>query len=174
MKGGATHGITIDAPPDAVWPWLVQMGCDRAGWYSHDRLDNGGRPSADRILPEDQGTKIGDVLSSRPGHREGFEVLEMERPRSLVLGAYFEYPGLGGLPWKAPDPPRFTRATWAFALEAPESGRTRLLVRTRGMSRPAWLGALVGTVIVAPHAIMQRRQLLGLKTRGEAATGAAG
>src|SRR3954451_17644190 len=48
----STMGITIDAPAADVWPWLVQMGCDRAGWYSHDRLDNGGRPSADRIVPD--------------------------------------------------------------------------------------------------------------------------
>lgn len=48
-KRGRTMAVTIDAPPSAVWPWLVQMGCDRAGWYSWGRLDNGGRPSADRI-----------------------------------------------------------------------------------------------------------------------------
>jgi hypothetical protein len=46
---GATMALTIHAPPSRVWPWLVQMGCNRAGWYSWDRLDNGGVPSADRI-----------------------------------------------------------------------------------------------------------------------------
>jgi hypothetical protein len=45
-KRGATMAVTIDAPPSRVWPWLVQMGCDRAGWYSWDRLDNGGVTSA--------------------------------------------------------------------------------------------------------------------------------
>jgi hypothetical protein len=48
-KRGGTMAVTIDAPPATVWSWLVQMGCDRAGWYSWDRLDNGGRPSTDRI-----------------------------------------------------------------------------------------------------------------------------
>src|SRR6266540_4220396 len=56
---GATMAVTIDAPPSQVWPWLVQMGCDRAGWYSWDRLDNGGRPSAERIHPEWQGASGG-------------------------------------------------------------------------------------------------------------------
>src|SRR6185436_10437055 len=48
-RRGGTMATTIDAPPPAVWPWLVQMGCDRAGWYSWDRLDNAGHPSADSI-----------------------------------------------------------------------------------------------------------------------------
>jgi proline iminopeptidase len=51
-RRGATMAVTIDAPPARVWPWLVQMGCDRAGWYSWDRLDNAGRPSAEHIIPE--------------------------------------------------------------------------------------------------------------------------
>jgi hypothetical protein len=48
----ATMAVTIDAPPSRVWPWLVQMGVDRGGWYSWDRLDNFGRRSAERILLE--------------------------------------------------------------------------------------------------------------------------
>ena len=51
-KIGWTHAITIHARPGEIWPWLVQMGCRRAGWYSYDGLDNGGAPSADRIIPE--------------------------------------------------------------------------------------------------------------------------
>lgn len=108
--------------------------------------------------------------SPLPGHRDGFEVLELEAPKSLVLGAHFGYPAVSGLPWEAPAPPRFTRATWTFVLEAVEGGRTRLLVRTRGMSRPCWLGALMGLIIGPAHAIMQRRQLLNLKARAEAGT----
>ena len=50
-KRGATMAATIDAPPSRVWPWLVQMGCDRAGWYSWDRLDNGGIPSGRGSTP---------------------------------------------------------------------------------------------------------------------------
>jgi hypothetical protein len=170
-QGQSTHGITIDAPPNAVWPWLVQMGCGRAGWYSHDRLDNGGRPSSERILPEFQSTEVGDVLPSRPGHREGFEVLDLHEPRHLVLGAYFTYPVLAQLRWDAPEPARFTRATWAFALDTVGGGRTRLLVRTRGTGRPAWLNRLMGGLMTVAHAIMQRRQLLGLKARAEAGRG---
>jgi hypothetical protein len=61
-KRGATTAVTIDAPPARVWPWLVQMGCDRAGWYSWDRLDNAGVESAQEIHPEWQHINVGDRL----------------------------------------------------------------------------------------------------------------
>jgi proline iminopeptidase len=63
---GATNAITIDAPPARVWPWLVQIGYGRGGWYSWDRLDNFGRASADRIHPEWQQIAVGDRLPSDP------------------------------------------------------------------------------------------------------------
>ena len=162
-----THGVTIGAPPESVWPWLVQMGCDRGGWYSWDRLDNAGRRSTDQILPELQNTAVGDVLPSRPGHREAFVVLELASPRYLVLGAYFRYPELSQLGWNEPPPARFTRATWVFVLEPLEGSRTRLLVRARGVNRPWWLNLLLAAVFGPAHVIMQRKQLLNLQARAE-------
>lgn len=68
----ATRAVTIDAPPELVWPWIAQMGgYTRAGWYSLDRLDNGGRRSADRIVPELQDLAVGDVM---PTMRDGKRV----------------------------------------------------------------------------------------------------
>jgi hypothetical protein len=64
-KSPSTMANTIDMPPSEVWPWLVQMGCDRAGFYSWDRLDNGGRPSATGIHPEWQGLAAGDRYCAR-------------------------------------------------------------------------------------------------------------
>lgn len=55
----ATRAITVDAPPEAVWPWLVQVGCLRAGWYSNDLLDNLGHPSATTIVPGLQVLEVG-------------------------------------------------------------------------------------------------------------------
>jgi hypothetical protein len=64
----ATRAITIDAPPGAVWPWLVQVGCLRAGFYSNDLLDNLGHPSATTIVPSLQHLQIGQwvPMSRRP------------------------------------------------------------------------------------------------------------
>ena len=59
----ATRAISIAAPPDHVWPWIVQIGFRRAGFYSYDLLDNLGHPSADRIVPEFQETAIGDRVA---------------------------------------------------------------------------------------------------------------
>jgi proline iminopeptidase len=100
-RRGATMAVTIDAPPARVWPWLVQMGCDRAGWYSWDRLDNGGVPSAERIHPEWQTLAMGDRLASTPSGGAWFVVaaLEWERflgcgPRSTGAAAPLIRPGL--------------------------------------------------------------------------------
>ena len=66
----ATMAVTIGAPPDQVWPWLVQMGSGRGGWYSWDRLDNAYRPSAREVHPEWQGLAVGDQLKFwAPGRR---------------------------------------------------------------------------------------------------------
>ena len=77
-----TRGITIDAPPSAVWPWLVQMGYGRAGWYSYDQLDQRGA-SAQEIVPEWQTLAVGDILPTHPGG--GFEVAILEPKRALVV-----------------------------------------------------------------------------------------
>ena len=61
-----TRAIAIAAPPEQVWPWLVQLGYGRAGWYSYDWIDNDGRPSADRILPELQQLRVGDRILMLP------------------------------------------------------------------------------------------------------------
>src|SRR5512146_1377829 len=69
-----TNGVTIHARPSEIWPWLVQMGCRRAGVYSYDGLDNGGVPSADRIIPAFQHVEAGDVLPWTPTDNDGFVV----------------------------------------------------------------------------------------------------
>src|ERR1017187_8763030 len=62
----ATRAITIDAPPDSVWPWLVQVGGGRAGWYSNDLLDNLGRPSATTVVPDLQHLEVGQWVPMSP------------------------------------------------------------------------------------------------------------
>lgn len=84
--GQMTHGIDIAATSEEVWPWLVQMGCGRGGYYSYDLLDNRGARSAREIHPELQSLSVGDVLPVTPDGDDGFEVLRIESPRLLVLG----------------------------------------------------------------------------------------
>jgi hypothetical protein len=153
-----THAITIERPRSDVWPWLVQMGAGRAGWYSYDRIDNGGSPSIERIAPELQEIAVGDVFPALPGVTEGFIVLGFHAEHYLILG----WPSAAGQP---------PMTTWAFVLEEPSPGRTRLIVRARGDDRyrppfglPRWT---VNTLVPLGHAIMQRKQLLGIARRAD-------
>jgi hypothetical protein len=149
------HAITILRPPSEVWPWLAQMGAgSRPGWYSYDFLDNGGRRSAVRIVPELQQLSIGIIFPALPGMSDGFSLLAFERERFLVLG------------WRAPNDTLLM--TWAFILQDTEDRRTRLIVRVcagpgyQFRKLPWWLGKRIVRIV---HFIMQRKQLLGIATR---------
>jgi proline iminopeptidase len=155
--GSLDHAITIRRPPRDVWPWLVQMGSDRAGWYAYDFIDNGGRHSAERILSECQEIRVGSIFPALPGAKDVFVVAQLEQEHSLVLA------------WRLPDG-KF-QTTWAFILEEPRPGQTRLIVRGRvapgyrPYGLPEWLAILLGR---PAHFIMQRKQLLDIARRAEA------
>jgi hypothetical protein len=178
-----TRGITIEAPPSAVWPWLVQMGFERAGWYSYDALDNKGSSSA-QILPEHQHIAQGEIMPTHPGG--GFRVEIVEPEEALVLfidtelvraqAAKAEEEGKTDLPTpglKATGAfgrtafPDFA-ASWAFYLRPTDDGQTRLIERFRARTpgqgpATAVFGEIMGTGIV----LMTRKQMLGIKERVE-------
>jgi hypothetical protein len=176
-----TRGIEIGAPAAAVWPWLVQMGYERAGWYSYDQLDMKGR-SADSIIPELQTLKVGDIMPTFPGG--GFEVRVLEEGHALsvysdtaIVAA--QAAAFAGRSEAVPaglqvsgsimrtTPPDFS-ASWTFVLEPLPNDRTRLIERVR-----VWYG--VGTLVSAITGpafgfgvfLMTRRQMLGIRDRVE-------
>jgi hypothetical protein len=169
-RASNTQAITIESPVNRVWPWLIQMGCRRAGWYSIDRLDNGGVPSADRIIPELQHIAVGDILPATPKGDEGFAVLRVEPERVLVLGS----PGLLQKSSPAPKRKRWGLlgadydATWAFVLEPIGEAATRLTVRVRGNFEPGLRMELARPALLSVHTIMEQAQLRNLKRRAEA------
>jgi len=152
-NGRWTHAITIRAQPRDIWPWLVQMGCRRAGWYSYDGLDNGGVPSVDRIVPTLQQVEVGDLFAWTPTAYDGFIVRAFEPERSLVLG------GTAG---------SLYRTTWAFVLERIGETSTRVLARSSGEYTRLAVGLFLWFVLRPIHFAMQRKQLLNLKQRVEA------
>ena len=169
-----TRGITINAPPASIWPWLVQMGYDRGGWYSSDAMDQKHKP-AETILPEFQSLQVGDILPFGIG--SGFRAAVVERERALVL--YLDTDLARELMEKAiaegqmPEQssrtsfPEFA-VSWSFVLERKDDGQTRLIERFRAKTpgnaaAHAILGEIMGTGIV----LMTRKQMLGIKERVE-------
>jgi hypothetical protein len=139
------HAITIRAHPADIWPWLVQLGCRRAGWYSYDSLDNGGVPSAERIVPELQRVQTGDIFPMTPKAKDRFVVRVVEPDRALVLS---DDAG---------------QMSWAFVLEPAGETTTRLITRSRGAIDRLALGLMLKVFWHPLDFGMQRRQLLNLK-----------
>jgi hypothetical protein len=147
-----TRAVTIAAPATDVWPWLVQVGCGRAGWYSHDLLDNLGRPSAREVVPALQDLEVGQwvpMAPGRPTETNAFRVETFEIGRRLL--------------WTKPD------STWVWDLTDDGRGRTRLVTRVRAFydwRRPAI--ALFGVLLMEfGDFAMMRRMLLGIRGRAE-------
>jgi proline iminopeptidase len=163
--GQFTHSIVITAPPDRIWPWLVQMGCRRGGFYSLDLLDNGGVPSAHEIRLDLQQLRVGDKIPSTPDGEEHFEVLGLEENRILWLGGLFDVANQRQLPFGAPRPRRFWQVTWAFVLEPLDARRTRLYARARGAFSAS--ERFHAFWIRPAHRLMQTAQLRHLAERAE-------
>ena len=140
----ATRAVTVNAPAERIWPWIVQMGYKRAGFYSWDILDNDGIPSVERIIPEYQNLKIGDLVPL--SEETDAEVVDMEPNRRLLL--VFESDGT---------------VTWAWALYKIDADRTRLVTRLRWRAT----GVVSQFVLDAFEIVMMRKCLLGIKRRAE-------
>ena len=156
----ATLAITVDARPEYIWPWLVQMGYQRGGLYSYDWLDRLfgflDRPSADSILAQFHQLAVGDEIPI--GRGQGFPVTAIEPYQALVLS------GAGdGFAW-----------VWQFGLYPVDQTRTRLVSRNC-VRVPRTMGSWLFMRVVEPAAfLMTRRMLLGLKHRAEALAAAQG
>lgn len=153
----STRAITLHATPEDIWPWLVQLGRGRGGFYSFDwleRLIGLDITSSDRILPEFQHLAPGDGIPAAPDY--ALPVRAVEPPRFLVIGP-------------RPDEPQDSaELTWAIGLYPRDDGTTRLVVRLRSVYnwRP---GQPLVTLFIEPgHFILERQMLRGIKRRAEA------
>ncbi|HVY32249.1 MAG TPA: hypothetical protein VHB79_37185 [Polyangiaceae bacterium] len=160
-----TDGITIEGPPERIWPWLIQMGCQRAGFYSVDLLDNAGERSARELVPELQHLSVGQVVPASRQGAEGFEVLQVDAGRALVLGGLYDVEAAKQLSFYAARPARYWHVTWAFALEPLNEHTTRLHVRARAAFPKS--GRLHATWIRPVHRFMQHEMLEHLAARVE-------
>ena len=162
----ATHAATFTAPAEQVWPWLVQVGWHRGGWYTPRWVDvllfPDNRPSADRIIDDLQGLGAGDFVPDGPPEAEcGFIVREVARNDHLLLESTSHLPltwrrrGLARLHW-----------TWSFVLKPVDGARaTRLVFRWRARTAPWWLTVGAEVVILPADFVMSRGMLRGLARR---------
>ena len=147
----ATRAVTIAAPPELVWPWIVQMGYGRAGFYTYALLDNAGYESADQVLEELQHPKVGDrmPMAKKVNETTAFRVHSLEPNRWLV--------------WSKPD------STWAWKLVPGSDGTSRMIVRLKQRypwERPASALGTLGLLELGDFPMM-RRVLKGIKVRAE-------
>lgn len=168
-----TRAITIQAKPAEIWPWLVQIGQGRGGYYSYDRFENlvGLKmKNAGAINPEWQHTNVGDIIPAEPGGK-GFKVLVVEPEHALVIGSV-ETNDEGVFEGFKQMFPAFT---WAFVLDEIDSEHTRLISRLRGQVQPLQTPAarLAGYFFEPVEFLMTRKMLLGIKQRAEQANAVA-
>lgn len=186
-----TRVLTMDAAPEDAWPWLVQMGYGKAGWYSYDQMDQKGH-SATEIMPEWQGLSVGDTVPTHPGG--GFVAKVLEPGHALVLyvdsaiaetwnePAAEAAEAADAAPLEAATSglkvsgamlnttlPREFAGSWAFVIEPTDDGRARLVERLRfrfaGQNMVA--GPLALEAMGAGVFLMLRKQMLGIRERAE-------
>lgn len=160
------HATTIDAPPPAVWPWLVQMGWHQGGFYTSPWVDRllfpANHPSVDHIIPELQDRKVGDFVPDGPPEAEcGYTIVAMEKERHLVLRSTSHLP----LSWRRRGAD--VRWTWSFVLDDVGDGKTRMIFRCRGVASPVWVRAGYQLVIVPADFVMSRQMMRGVGLRSE-------
>ena len=149
----ATRAVTVAAGPEHIWPWLLQIGINRAGWYSYDWLDNLGRPSATEIVPELQRLEVGDLIPISPNGKYGLKVWYF-KPREWML--WVDDQG---------------HTSWLWLLDPVDQISTRLITRIRMQYQ--WLRpAIVFDLLVEfGDVVMMRKCMLGIKERAEALAG---
>lgn len=149
-----TRAVTVRANPGAIWPWLVQLGTKRAGFYSLDWIDNAGIHSSERVIPELQHIEVGDFIPMTPDGKQGMWVKEFA-PLDHIL-------------WRDKD----GRSTWLWQLVPSNDNTTRLITRMRvryDWTLPWVLYYLLGDV---GDIVMMRACMLGIKRRAEKLAGA--
>jgi len=164
----ATHGITIHAPAARIWLWIVQIGQDRAGFYSYTQLENlvgCEMQNANQIVPEWQQRKVGDMVWMTPKEKFNgvgrMEIAVLQPNRAMILIPPRDVP-------PSQRPGGGANGTWGFILDPIDEHSTRLIMRGRGERQPRVLDRAFGYAFWEPaHFVMERKMMLAIKERAE-------
>ena len=146
----ATRAVTINAPAENIYPWIVQMGVSRAGWYSYDLLDNLGRPSAESILTKHQTIQVGDVIPMSPDGKQGMRVKDFSKNKWML---WWDNKG---------------DSSWAWEIQPEGEADSRLVTRVRVRYRLFSLAIAFNLLVEFFDIVMMRKCMLGIKRRAEA------
>jgi hypothetical protein len=166
--GQATHAITIHASPQQVWPWLMQIGQDRSGFYSYTIFENmfgADMPKVEHLVPDWQPRTVGETVWFATPKRFGGQgkmipaIVEPNRAFAMVSPNDWQRLQAGG---------RAQEGMWTFTLEPQGNGQTRLIARVRGGTPPTLMSRLVGRLFWEPaHFVMERKMLRTIRDLSE-------
>ncbi len=168
-----TRCVTIQTPCERVWPWLLQMGHARGGWYGWYPVNLPHDQSSWIIIPEYQCLSVGDVMLDGPGcssDRGAVTVTQLIQGKAIVLRSCRDMFSGQEIRGDSECANRYADMTWAFVLEALADNSSRLLVRTRIAYSASWLALPVVLVFGPGDTVMQRSLIFGIKHRAELIT----
>ena len=145
----ATRAVTIHASAENIYPWIVQMGVTRAGWYSYDLLDNLGKPSAENILTEYQTIQVGDVIPMSPDGKQGMRVKDFSKNKWML---WWDNKG---------------DSSWVWDIQPEGEADSRLVTRVRVKYRLLSPAIAFNLLVEFFDIIMMRKCMLGIKRRAE-------
>jgi hypothetical protein len=145
----ATRAVTIHESAENIYPWIVQMGVTRAGWYSYDLLDNLGRPSAESILTEHQTIQVGDVIPMSPDGKQGMRVKDFSKNKWML---WWDNKG---------------DSSWVWEIQPEGEADSRLVTRVRMKYRLFSPAIAFNMLVEFFDILMMRKCMLGIKRRAE-------
>ncbi|MFC1998523.1 hypothetical protein ACFLVR_02635 [Chloroflexota bacterium] len=170
MKGWYNHAITIKAAPADVWPWIVQLGQNKGGFYSYELLENvaGSKiHNVDRIVAEFQDTAVGDAVMMTP-KAAPYILTAIEPGRAFVLRLRVNLATNDTVDVEEPLPEKYQDGSWLFLIEETSEGATRMITRSRNdwnqSKTNTFFYGLFGIISI----VMDRKLLKGIRKRAEA------